>query len=378
MTQQTTEPQHQAGSLEMVASEQQAIQVEQAQATRADRLLRLCEQLSRAGGTIDTGLRDMLAEVTAMEAAYLFADQMSYSETVLPEYRRNHRPSKGRGQNKTYGPELGKQAAINGAAAIMYGRALGIGMTQSLQVIHNINGKSGLDARTMQALCEKAGIRFTFDPTNNGEHATIGAERGGHKPVSSTWTMQHAQQRGYTNNPLYNSHPDEMLRAKALAECCRLIAPDVVLGLAFTYEEMQLDAETVIEKAPTPIRAQRTRGLAALRDAQRAAETKVAEPESDEPGPPDDPQREELAAELETLLKAGQVDKFADVAIIVAELADLDETPTSVEEISTDTIATVIEQLKALDGADRPLAKQLDDVFNRWLTRHPEGDEGQS
>ena len=36
------------------------------------------------------------------------------------------------------------------------------------------------------------------------------------------------------------------------------------------------------------------------------------------------------------------------------------------------------EVVDALDGADRPRAKTLDDVFNRWLARHPEGDEGQS
>lgn len=240
----TTPVQHATGSQEMVQSE------DTASGKRADRLLRLVEQMTRSGAPLDTGLRDMLAEVTAMEAAYLYADQMSYSQTVLPEYRRDHQPSKGRGNNRTYGPPLGKQAAINGAAAIMYGRALGIGMTQSLQVIHNINGKSGIEARTMQALCEKAGVRFTFDPNNDGDQATVGAERDGHKPVSSCWTMAHAQQRGYTNNPLYNSHPDEMLRAKALAECCRLIAPDVVLGLAFTYEEIQLDQDTTVEVPP--------------------------------------------------------------------------------------------------------------------------------
>lgn len=260
--------QHQAGSMQPSRTE------EQANASRADRLLRLTEQLVRAGGTIDTGLRDMLAEVTAMEAAYLFADQMSYSTTVLPEYQRNHQPSTGRGPNKSYGPPLGRQAAINGAAAIMYGRALGIGMTQSLQVIHNIRGKSGLDARTMQALCETHGdVRFTFDPDNDGEAATVGAERPGHKPVSSTWTMAHAEQRDYTTNPLYKSHPDEMLRAKALAECCRLIAPDVILGLAFTYEELQLDANTTVEVVRE--REPGARGMAGLSDRLADAKARV-------------------------------------------------------------------------------------------------------
>lgn len=244
---------HQGGSL---APQQSSETTDQ---KRGDRLLQLAQQLTAMGAPSDPGLQAMLAEYAAMEAAYLFADQMSYSETVLPEYRRSHRPSKGRGNQKTYGNELGKQAAINGAAAIMFGRAVGIGMTQSLQLIHNINGKSGLDARTMQALCETKGqVQFMFDPDNDHSSATVSATRPGHNPVRCTWTMQHASVRGYTNNPLYTSHPDEMLRAKALTECCRLIAADIVLGLDISYEELQLEPGLAVQvpiddkKPPVP------------------------------------------------------------------------------------------------------------------------------
>jgi hypothetical protein len=196
-------------------------------------------------------LQRMEAEARALQTAHTIAHSMSKSKAVLPEYQWDHRPSTGRGNNKSYGPPLAEQAGINGAAAIMYGMSLGIGAIQSLKLVHTISGSCGIEARTAQALCERQGVRFEFDPNNDGQQATIGATRPDRKPVLSTWRMEDAELRGYTNNPLYQSHPDEMLRAKALMTCCRLIAPDVILGLDYSVEELQLE-NVIVERVTKP------------------------------------------------------------------------------------------------------------------------------
>lgn len=78
-----------------------------------------------------------------------------------------------------------------------------------------------------------------------------------------------------------------------------------------------------------------------------------------------------LLDELDTLLAKGQVDKFADMAIVVAELGGLDKAPADAGEVTTETAAAVIAKLRELDAGDRDLVKALDDVFNRWQSRQP-------
>jgi hypothetical protein len=226
-------------------------------------------------------LERMRAEAEALQVAATISNSMSKSKTVLPQYQRAHRPKLPRNQGGGYGEPLGDQAVVNGAAAIMYGTSLGIGAIQSLKLVHTIGSSCGIEARTMQALCIRAGVRFTFDPDNNDTRAVVAAERDGHKPVSSEWTMAHAEARGYTSNELYASHPDEMLRAKALAECCRMIAPDIILGLDYTLEELQLEQAVV---QVTTERVPRTGGVAALKSELAAAAAAESPPDPD----PDD------------------------------------------------------------------------------------------
>ena len=203
-------------------------------------------------------IQRMNAEAAALQTAWEFANKMARTQTVLPQYQRTHRPKlKGGG----FGEELGDQAAINGAAAIMYGMGLGIGMMQSLKLVHTIGNSCGVEARTMQALCERQGVRFVFDPSNSDTQAAVEATRPDHHPVTSVWTIEDADRRGYTNSPMWKSHPGEMLRAKAIAECCRLIAPDIILGLDMTLEELQLDNVTVQR-----VVKREARGAAALRE----------------------------------------------------------------------------------------------------------------
>lgn len=135
------------------------------------------------------------------------------------------------------------------AAAILAGKSLGMDPLSALQNIYVIHGRPGLYSRTMHALVMAQGhevIRTNATP----ESVTVQARRKGSKDWQEfTWTIQRATTAGYTkSNAKYKENPVEMLSAKAIAEACRVIAPDVLTGIAaYAVEEL----EDVGER-PTP------------------------------------------------------------------------------------------------------------------------------
>lgn len=128
------------------------------------------------------------------------------------------------------------------AAAILAGKALGLDPMNSLQNIFVIHGKPALYARTMAGMVMEHGhelVRTVATP----EQVTIMARRKNQEQWQEfTWTIERAQTAGYTSNKLYKSDPVAMLTAKAQAEACRTIAPDVLTGVAtYSVEDHQLD-----------------------------------------------------------------------------------------------------------------------------------------
>ena len=128
------------------------------------------------------------------------------------------------------------------AAAILAGKALGLDPMNSLSNIFVIHGKPALYARTMAGMVMEHGHELQRTVATP-EQVTIMARRKGQAEWQEfTWTMQRAQTAGYTSNKLYKTDPIAMLTAKAQAEACRTIAPDVLTGVAtYSVEEHQLD-----------------------------------------------------------------------------------------------------------------------------------------
>ncbi len=128
------------------------------------------------------------------------------------------------------------------AAAILAGKALGLDPMNSLSNIFVVHGKPALYARTMAGMVMEHGHELQRTVATP-EQVTIMARRKGQAEWQEfTWTMQRAQTAGYTGNKLYKTDPIAMLTAKAQAEACRTIAPDVLTGVAtYSVEEHQLD-----------------------------------------------------------------------------------------------------------------------------------------
>lgn len=201
--------------------------------------------------TVQAGALDNLQQqVAAMDAASRLAGALCATEMVPKQYR-------------------GKPD--DGAAAILYGAELGMNATQALQNVMVINGKPGVEARTMVALLAKQGYLVETVESSDTSVTVRGTAPNGHEETS-TWTIDRAAQAGYTSNALYKKIPQQMLYAKAATEVCRKIAPHVLMGIAYSTEELRLEGAV---KATAKRVDRPSRGSAGLRAAIEKPERDV-------------------------------------------------------------------------------------------------------
>ncbi|MFE3060566.1 hypothetical protein [Nocardia sp. NPDC059239] len=185
----------------------------------------------------------------AMAAAREFADTVCMTPMVPKFYQGNP-----------------KAATV----AILHGAELGFHPLQSLQQIFVVHGMPAIYARAMVALLKNRGFRFDTIETGPGRVVFQGWSPDRKESEVSTWTIERADQAGYVpkidpgtgvyavnkngnliGNEKYITEPENMLWAKAAAEVCRRLAPDVLLGIPRTVED--------IESEPEPVRVQSER-----------------------------------------------------------------------------------------------------------------------
>lgn len=163
--------------------------------------------------------------------AHKIAQAMAHSN-FLPKSLRE----KGRGVVKPI-----EEMANDAAVVILAGKSVGLDPLQSVQNIFPVHGQPSMYARTMGALvvAQGHGVRRM---SATEEAVTYAVRRKGDDTWQEfTWTIQRAQKAGYTSNSKYGSDPIAMLGAKALAEACRTVFPDVLLGMAYSVEDMELE-----------------------------------------------------------------------------------------------------------------------------------------
>ena len=212
--------------------------------------------------SVQAGALDNLQQqVAAMDAASRLAGALCATEMVPKQYR-------------------GKPD--DGAAAILYGAELGMNATQALQNVMVINGKPGVEARTMVALLAKQGYLVETVESSDTSVTVRGTAPNGHEETS-TWTIDRAAQAGYTSNALYKKIPEQMLYAKAATEVCRKIAPHVLMGIAYSTEELRLEGAV---KATATRKDRPSRGSAGLRAAIEKPERDVQDADLEEGSEP--------------------------------------------------------------------------------------------
>lgn len=134
---------------------------------------------------------------------------------------------------------------------IMTGRGIGLSAMQSMRGVYTIDGRPGLDASLMHALCLASPLceKFAFVPEESDEtKATFVAQRRGDAPVKHTYTVEQARKMGVLDRnadkpekqarDVWHTHRSAMLRARCKAELARLVFPDLTFGM-YSREELE-------------------------------------------------------------------------------------------------------------------------------------------
>lgn len=179
-------------------------------------------------------------------------------------------------------------------AAILTGQELGLQPMSALRSMDIINGTPALRAIALRALVQSHGHDIWVDEQTETRAIVKGVRKGSTKEQSSTWTIDRAKRLGVAGKANYQKQPGAMLVARATAECCRLVAADVLLGLPYAIEE--LDDEAAVQSEPTAGTKRRTarrQPLQAVHDEPQLPEAETQDQpehkivEADAPGEPE-------------------------------------------------------------------------------------------
>lgn len=179
------------------------------------------------------------------------------------------------------------------AAAILAGREMGIGPMTALQHLYVVEGRPAMSAQLMRALVMSAGHTLRVVESTSARCVVTGRRRGetaDREPV--VWSGEEVRRAGLANRPTWQRYPRQMLLARATAELCRVVFPDVLGGMSYAVEEaadMPDDDGADATPAPPP-RTVRRKPVAAP-DAARPnlpgpAEAAAAPPTPAAPSPP--------------------------------------------------------------------------------------------
>lgn len=150
--------------------------------------------------------------------------------------------------------------AQTAAAAMLAGDEVGLSPMQSLAAIDVIEGKPALNALAQRALVQAHGHEVWVHERSGGDRrgtfVTMRGRRKGSDHIEEvTWSWDRAVQADLSSKRNWTRHTEAMCLARASAEICRLIAADVLMGLAYAAEELtdgEGGAGDVVEVAVRP------------------------------------------------------------------------------------------------------------------------------
>lgn len=173
------------------------------------------------------------------------------------------------------------------AAALMLGDELGLAPVSALRSIFVIGGTPGMYAKTMVALVQSRGHEVWTEAESATKVTVCGRRAGSDKVERSEWTIERARRAGYTSNKKYEQAPEDMLYARAAATVCRRIAADVLTGIPYAVEELELEDGNKPAKTVRRAKAKPTTPEPEL-DAPAAEAPKATQPDRAEPPLDDD------------------------------------------------------------------------------------------
>lgn len=137
------------------------------------------------------------------------------------------------------------------AAAIMYGDEIGVGPMQALAAIHVVDGRPFPSAELLRGLVLGAGHSLAVAESTGARCRVIGRRRGEADGTEVVWTIEMARAAGLAGKGAWRTYPRAMLLARASADVCRMMFPDVVKGLGRIPDEAPDVADDWAEYAAT-------------------------------------------------------------------------------------------------------------------------------
>lgn len=137
-------------------------------------------------------------------------------------------------------PKSLRDSAPATAAAILYGREVGLAPMTALTQTHVIEGKPAMSAEAMRALVLAAGHEIEVVETTRARCEMRGRRHGREKWQTIAVGIDEFTHLSRKDN--WRNYPRQMLQARCTAELCRLAFPDVIHGFR-AVEEFDEDAE---------------------------------------------------------------------------------------------------------------------------------------
>lgn len=138
-------------------------------------------------------------------------------------------------------PRVLRDSAPAVAAAILYGREVGLPPMTALTQVNVIEGRPSLAAEGMRALVLAAGHDLVFVESTGAVCTMRGRRHGSTEWTSLTWTLDMARAAGLLpgrERSAWRTYPRSMLQARCTTELCRMVFPDVIHGFR-SVEEME-------------------------------------------------------------------------------------------------------------------------------------------
>lgn len=167
------------------------------------------------------------------------------------------------------------------AAAILTGQGVGLGPMESLRSIDIIQGTPAMRAVALRALVVSHGHEIWVEESSPNRAVVAGRRKGSDVVQRSVWDVDRARGLNLLNKDNWKKQQGAMLVARATSECSRLVAPDALLGIPYSSEEL-LDDVLIVDPAPAvkPVssRTARRKMPTPAERAEPAAEAAEGEP----------------------------------------------------------------------------------------------------
>lgn len=245
-------------------------------------------------------------------------------------------------------------------AAILTGAEMGLSPMASLRAIYVIHGTPSMYAKTMRAVLQSHGHEIWETEATTTRVTVKGRRKGSDKVESVTWTMDRAKAAGVTTNDQYRKNPINMLRSRATAEVCWLVASDALHGIAASVEELGEDPDghyasgenETLAEAPTAKRTAKRKPLERMESSEpplppsratvERAESSVDEPVTAQVERPD----QRLMAAMFATFNDANIKEKDDQLRFIAEV--IGRTIESRTELTTPEVRSIIDVTKSL------------------------------